>query len=99
MEQTTTSTSSPQGPIITSHFPGGFTHDYSRRLQQWTDYEVATSLEEQHPKIRVATFRSVMGKECLQILLNLKLTEEKRIDVDTCLTALECYFKPKRNIV
>ena len=61
--------------------------------QQWTDYEVATGLEEQHPKVRIATLRSVMGKECLQILLNLKLAEEERTD------CMECYFKPKRNIV
>ena len=67
--------------------------------QQWTDYEVATGLEEQHPKVQIATLRSVMGKECLQILLNLKLAEEERTDVDACLTALKCYFKPKRNIV
>ena len=40
-----------------------------------------------------------MGKECLQILLNLKLAEEERTDVDACLTALGCYFKPKRDIV
>ena len=66
---------------------------------KWTDYEVGTGLEEQHPKVLIASLRSVMGKECLQILLNLKLAEEERTDVDACLTALECYFKPKRNIV
>ena len=37
-----------------------------------------------------------MGKECLQILLNLKLAEKERTDVDVCLTALKGYFKPKR---
>ncbi|XP_068726382.1 uncharacterized protein [Montipora capricornis] len=107
MEQTPPSTSSPQGPIFTSHFPvpspmvtaGDSVNNWEFFKQQWTDYEVATGLEEQHPKVRIATLRSVMGKECLQILLNLKLAEEERTDVDACLTALECYFKPKRNIV
>ena len=52
--------------------------------QQWTDYEVATSLDKQEQKIRLATFRSVMGKECLQIFLlkrarkvNLKFNSKK----------------------
>ena len=39
-----------------------------------------------------------MGKECLQIFLNLKLTTEEE-DVDECIKALEASFKPKRNIV
>lgn len=67
--------------------------------QQWTDYEVATSLDKQEQKIRLATFRSVMGKECLQIFLNLKLSPEERDDISECIKALESYFKPKRNVV
>ena len=67
--------------------------------QQWTDYEVTTGLDKQEQKIRLATFRSVMGKECLQIFLNLKLSAEERADVNECVKALELYFKPKRNVV
>ena len=59
MEQTTTSTSSPQGPIFTSHFPvpspmvtaGDSVNNWEFFKQQWTNYEVATGLEEQHPKV------------------------------------------------
>ena len=67
--------------------------------QQWTDYEVATGLDKQEQKIRLATFRSVMGKECLQIFLNLKLEPEQQNNVDACIQALEAYFKPQRNVV
>ena len=67
--------------------------------QQWTDYEVATGLDKQEQKIRLATLRSVMGKECLQIFLNLKLEPAQRNDVNACIQALEAYFKPKRNVV
>ena len=66
--------------------------------QQWTDYEVATGLNKQEQKIRLATFRSIMGKECLQIFLNLKLSDEERNDINECVKALESYFKPKRNV-
>ena len=49
--------------------------------QQWTDYEVATGLDKQEQKIRLATFCSAMGKEGLQIFFNLKLTPEEQQDI------------------
>ena len=67
--------------------------------QQWEDYEVATGLEKQDSKIRLASLRSVMGKVCLQIFLNLNISGEDRNNVQACLTALENYFKPQRNVV
>lgn len=67
--------------------------------QQWMDYEVATGLNLNPVEIRLATFRSVMGKECLQIFLNLNLSEEDKRDIGKCIDELENYFKPKRNIV
>ena len=48
---------------------------------------------------RTLAFTSHLGKECLQIFLNLKLSEEQRNDVNECMAALEAYFKPKRNVV
>lgn len=35
----------------------------------------------------------------MQIFINLKLTDEERKDVKTCVEALETHFKPKRNVV
>ena len=40
-----------------------------------------------------------MGKECLQLFMNLKLSEENRNDLSKCVDAFEAYFKPKCNIV
>lgn len=77
---------------------GDLVNNWEFFKQQWTDYEVATGLGKQEQKIRFATFRSAMGKECLQIFLNLKLTTEEQQDIDEC-KALEAYFKPKRNVV
>ena len=59
--------------------------------QQWNNYEVATGLETQSDKVRLAMFRSVMGKDCLQIFSNLKLSKEERNSVNSCLNALEAY--------
>ena len=67
--------------------------------QQWEDYEVATGLDKQSSKIRLASFRSVMGKDCLQTFLNLNISAEDRNNVEACITALENYFKPHRNVV
>ena len=67
--------------------------------QQWEDYEVATGLEGKDAKIRLATLRSVMGKERLQIFLDLNLTEAEMQDIARCVAALEAYFKPQRNVV
>ena len=68
--------------------------------RQWSDYESATGLDKREELVRLATLRSAMGRECLQILLNLNLNlseEDKKID--KCLEALEKYFKPTRNVV
>ena len=67
--------------------------------QQWEDYEVATGLDKQSSEIRLASFRSVMGKDCLQTFLNLNILAEDRNNVEACITALENYFKPHRNVV
>ncbi|XP_028513100.1 uncharacterized protein LOC114574520, partial [Exaiptasia diaphana] len=104
---TSATSNGPQGPMFTSHFPvptsmntkGDQVNNWEFFKQQWCDYEIATGLESGSDKVRMATLRSVMGKDCLQILLNLKLSEEQRDNVDECLKALESYFKPKRNVV
>ena len=45
--------------------------------QQWVDYEVATELKNKDKTIRIATLRSIMGKECLKILQTLNIEEER----------------------
>ena len=71
--------------------------DFSR--QQWEDYDVATHLDKQTSKIRLASLHSVMGKDCLQTFLNLNISDEDRNNVEACMTTLENYFKLQRNIV
>ena len=62
-------------------------------------YEIVTGLDKRDESIRLATLRSAMGRDCLQIFLNLNLSVEDRKKVDKCLEALELYFKPTRNVV
>ena len=77
---------------------GDLTSNWEFFKQQWQDYEVATSLDQKSQSIRLATFRSVMGKECLQIFLNLNCGTEE-LTINSALKALEDHFLPKRNVV
>ena len=100
----------PSPPVqiisVPSNFPvpsamvckGDLTSNWEFFKQQWQDYEVATGLDQKGQAIRVATFRSVMGKDCLQIFLNLNFGDEE-ITITSSLSALEDYFLPKRNVV
>ena len=98
-----TTGSAPRVLTFPSHFPipspmnvkGDLVNNWEFFKQQWQDYEVATGLDKQEQKIRLATLRSAMGKDCLQIFLNLKLSSEQQQDMHECIEALEAYFKPK----
>ena len=93
--------------LIASNFPlpssmkcqGDVAGNWEFFKQQWSDYEIATGLDKREESVRLATLRSAMGRECLQILLNLNLSEEAKKKIDKCLEVLEKYFKPTRNVV
>ena len=78
---------------------GDVTGNWDFFKQQWSDYETVTGLDKREESVRLATLRSSMGRECLQILLNLNLPEDDKKKIDKCLEALESYFKPSRNLV
>ena len=67
--------------------------------QQREDYELGTGLEHRPEPVRLATLCSVMGKDYLEIFLNLELTPDETASVISSLKALEAYFKPKTNVV
>ena len=52
---------------------------------QWEDYEIPTGLNEKSNKFRIATLRSIMGREWLRAFQNL---EDRKKPV-RCLAALE----------
>ena len=90
----------PTALSFTSNFPVPAPMKVSGdRINNWEDYELATGLDKRPETIRLATLRSVMGKDCLQIFLNLKLTEEESTSVNASLAALEAYFNLSRKPV
>ena len=101
--------SAPSAPVLnfTSNFPvpspmkisGDRVTNWEFFRQQWQDYELGTGLEHCPEPVRLATLRSVMGKDCLETFLKLELTLEEKASVTSTLKALEAYFKPKTNVV
>ncbi|CAB4014868.1 Retrovirus-related Pol poly from transposon, partial, partial [Paramuricea clavata] len=85
-----TSTFSVPSPMVC---PGDKVANWEFLKQQWEDYEVATGLEKRDAKIRLATLRSVMGKECMQIFMK----ERKYIEI--CIGALEAQRNVKTRLV
>ena len=69
-------------------------------ISSWTDYENATELCEKTMKIRIATFRSVLGRDAQRILQHLQFNPpEKREDLPSVIEALQQHFVPQRNEV
>ena len=108
-EESSAGQQAPTAPVLnfTSNFPipspmkvsGDRVTNWEFFRQQWEDYEVGTGLEHRPEPVRLATLRSVMGKDCLEIFLNRELTPDERASVTDSLKALEAYFKPKTNVV
>ena len=67
--------------------------------EAYIDYATATELDKKEKAIQAATLKTVMGKQCRQILSRLELSEADSKDPSTILDKLESYFEPARNIV
>ena len=63
---------------------------------QWEDYEIATQLNTKSSQIRIATLRSIMGKECLRIHQHLDIFGAIKADEQISLDALEKHFRPAK---
>ena len=104
-DQSSSGQQAPSAPVLnfTLNFPVPspmkISGDRVTNWEQLQDYELGTGLEHRPEPVRLATLRSVMGKDCLEIFLNLELTPEERASVTSSLKALEAYFKPKTSVV
>ena len=67
--------------------------------EAYTDYATAIELHKKEKTIQAATLKTVMGKECRQILAQLELSENDAKDPPVVLEKLESYFEPSRNIL
>ena len=65
----------------------------------YEDYATAAELSGKEPAVQAATLKTIMGKQCKQILNRLGLTTEELQSTDSILTKLEAHFAPARNIL
>ena len=54
-------------------------------MEAFADYSTATELTKKEAEVRATTLKTVIGKECRQILSRLELTEEEKKDKATIL--------------
>lgn len=66
---------------------------------QYTNYAIATGLDKKPAEIQVATFLSVIGRECLKIFTRLDIEETDKSDVKKILEALDKHFEPESNVI
>ena len=67
--------------------------------EAYIDYATATEVNRKESAIQAATLKTVMGKQCRQILSHLELSEDNSKDPSAILARLESYFEPPRNIL
>ena len=67
--------------------------------EAFEDYSTAKELTKKDAEVQAATLKTVMGKDCRQILTRLELTEEENKNAATILSKLKAYFAPTRNIL
>jgi len=67
--------------------------------EAYKDYATAIELKKKEKAIQAATLKTIMGKECRQILARLELSDADAKDPAVVLAKLEAYFKPARNVL
>ena len=78
---------------------GDVANNWKSFKEAYTDYATTTELHKKEKAIQAATLKTVMGKECRQILARLELSEEEMKDPAVVINKLESYFEPTRNIL
>ena len=63
------------------------------------DYAIATELSHKEKAMQAATLKTVMGKECRQILARLELSTEYVKYLTVIIEKLESYLEPTQNIL
>ena len=78
---------------------GDLANNWSFFRESFLDYRKAVELDEKDEPIQVALLKSVMGKECKNILKQLQLTDDEMKSHTTILDKLQVHFAPSRNLL
>ena len=86
----------PPDPMVCA---GNVAANWKAFKEAFNDFATATELTAKDDAIQAATLKTVMGRECRQILSRLELTDEDKKKSNKILEKLEEYFAPTRNIL
>ena len=64
----------PPEPMVCT---GSLSQNWKTFQEAYDDYVIATCLAEKDTKVQAAALKSMMGKECREILARLQLTEDE----------------------
>ena len=81
----------PPDPMVCA---GNVAVNWKAFKEAYTDFATATQLNDKDDTIKIATLKTVMGRECQQILSRIELTEEDKKKPTKILKKLEEYFAP-----
>ena len=86
----------PPDPMVCA---GNVAANWKAFKEAFNDFATATELTAKDDAIQAATLKTVMGRECRQILSRLELTDEDKKKPNKILEKLEEYFAPTWNIL
>jgi len=66
--------------------------------QSWTNFEIATELENKEMKRRVATLLSIIGSDALEVFNTSDWNLQNESSIEDILKKFEEFCKPKKNI-
>jgi hypothetical protein len=90
---------SVQPPKTLDHKNGDVKESLSNFRTAWNNYVVASGLEEQSERKRIATLKCTMGEDALSYFNNLPIAEEDKDTVEKIFDAMEEHLVLELNVV
>ena len=78
---------------------GNMAENWKVFKEAYADFATATELTNKDDVIQAATLKTIMGKECQQILSRLELSNDDKKKSNKILEKLEEYFAPSGNVL
>ena len=78
---------------------GEVPQSWKRFKRQWTNYSIASRLQEEPAEFQSAVFMTCIGDEALDVLEGLPLSTEDRLDLSKIINAMETFCIGERNEV
>ena len=75
---------------------GDLSENWGQFKESWENWVIATKLDAQPNRIVLATLKTIIGKESLDIVKN--LTIEDPTNPDQIIQALQNHFDPQKNV-